>query len=54
MKWRPNPLIMEKLGFLESKYLYDMLNSIDPELHDRLKIVIENGVVDEFKNCYGS
>jgi pimeloyl-ACP methyl ester carboxylesterase len=45
----PNPLIMEDLGFIESKYLYDLLNSIDPELHEKLKTVIEKGEVPELK-----
>jgi len=45
----PNPLIMEKLGYVESKYLLNSINAVDTTLHTKLKIVIEKDIVPELQ-----
>jgi len=43
----PNPLIMKKLGHLESKAFQDSLNAVDPALYGKLKVVLEKNIVPE-------
>lgn len=45
----PNPLIMEKLGYLESKHLFNSINAVDPTLHKKLKTVLEKDVVPQLQ-----
>jgi pimeloyl-ACP methyl ester carboxylesterase len=41
----PNPVIMENLGFIESKHLLNALNAVDPALHAKLKELLEGNTV---------
>ena len=41
----PNPLIMEKLGHIESKHLVNSLNAVDPELQSKLNTIIDRETV---------
>ncbi|MBA7599545.1 hypothetical protein ES703_06579 [subsurface metagenome] len=45
----PNPLIMEKLGYIESKHLVNSLNAIDPELKIKLKKIIDRETVPKLE-----
>ena len=45
----PNPLIMEKLGYFESKHLLNSLNAIDTTLHTKLKTVIGKKIVPQLQ-----
>ena len=45
MRCAPNPLIMEKLGYIESKHLIKSLNAVDPELESKLKTIMDRETV---------
>ena len=45
----PNPLIMEKLGYIESKHLINSLNAINPELKSKLKKIIDRETVPKLE-----
>ena len=43
----PNPLIMEKLGFIESRFLLNSLNTVDSTVYKKLEKVLDENVVPE-------
>ena len=43
----PNPIIMQQLGFPESRTFLNALNAADPSLHEKLKAVIKKNIVPE-------
>jgi pimeloyl-ACP methyl ester carboxylesterase len=45
----PNPLIMENLGYIESKHLINSLNAVDPELQSKLKTIIDRETVPKLE-----
>jgi len=45
----PNPLIMEKLGYIESKHLINSLNVINSELQSKLKKIIDRETVPKLE-----
>ena len=45
----PNPVIMKKLGYIESKHLIRSLDAVDPELQSKLRMVIDRGMVPKLE-----
>jgi pimeloyl-ACP methyl ester carboxylesterase len=45
----PNPIIMKRLGYPESRYFYSTLNDIDATLYAKLKAILNANIVPDYQ-----
>ncbi|UCE08074.1 MAG: hypothetical protein JSW07_08615 [bacterium] len=45
----PNSIIMKQLGYPESKYFYNTLNTVDSTLYAKLKVILKKEIIPDYK-----